>query len=64
MSAVEALCNAVIGLFISWAVTYFALPFWGLHPSAGQSATITAAYFVVSFLRSWIIRLAFKRVSG
>ena len=41
MSALEAFCNAAIGLLISWAVTFFLLPLWGLTPSAGQSAGIT-----------------------
>lgn len=57
----EALCNAVVGLIVSWAVTYYALPLWGLTPSASASLGITACYFVVSFLRSWAIREAFRK---
>lgn len=59
--ATEALCNAVIGLIVSWVVTYYALPIWGLTPSASASAGITAMYFVISFARSWVIRVAFRR---
>jgi hypothetical protein len=56
----ESLTNAVIGLAVSWAITYLALPLWGLHPSAAQSAAITALYFGISFARSWAIRRAFR----
>ncbi len=61
MSALEAFCNAAIGLLISWAVTFFLLPFWGLTPSAGQSAGITAMYFGISFARSYALRRAFRK---
>lgn len=61
LSAIEALCNAVAGLIISWAVTYYALPWWGLYPSASASLGITALYFGISFARSWAIREAFRK---
>lgn len=60
-SAVEALTNAVIGLGMSWAITFYALPLWGLTPSASASAGITATYFFISFARSWAIREAFRK---
>ena len=63
MSAIEAMCNATLGLAVSWAVTYWCLPLWGLQPSAPDAAAITALYFVVSFLRSWAIREVFRRVT-
>ena len=63
ISAVEALTNAVVGLIVSWAVTYYALPLWGLTPSASASAGITAVYFAVSFTRAWIIRELFRRAN-
>lgn len=61
MSAVEAMVNAVIGLGASWLVTFYALPLWGLTPSAGQSLSITALYFFISFARAWAIREAFRK---
>ena len=61
MSALEALTNATIGLLVSWAVTYWCLPWWGLEPSASQSAAITGFYFFVSFARSWAIREGFRK---
>jgi hypothetical protein len=57
----ESLTNAVIGLAVSWAVTFYALPLWGLTPSAGQSAAITGLYFGISLLRGRIIRWGFRK---
>lgn len=58
MSALEALCNAVVGLVVSWAVTVYVLGF-----SAGQSASITAGFFGLSFARAYVIRRVFKWLS-
>jgi len=60
-SAIEALCNAVIGLAVSWAITFYALPLWGLQPSASASAGITLLYFVISTLRAFVVREAFRK---
>ena len=56
MTALEALCNAVIGLLVSWAATRFVLGY-----SATQSAAITAMFFCLSFARSYALRLIFRR---
>jgi len=61
-SATEALTNATIGLLVSWAITYLALPLWGLTTTPAQAGGITAMYFTVSFARSWVIREVFRRV--
>ncbi len=62
ISAVEALANAALGLMVSWVITYTALPWWGLTPSAAQAGAITAMYFVVSFARAFLVREFFRRV--
>ena len=64
MTAVEALLNATIGLFVSWAATYWMLPLWGLTPSHSDAAGITGLFFGLSFLRSYLIRRAFRAISG
>lgn len=56
MSALEALANAVIGLVVSWAATFFVLGY-----SATGSAAVTAMFFCLSFARSWAIREVFRR---
>ena len=53
----EALANATIGLIASWAVTYWLLPLWGLHPTAmgkgyavaGATAAIDWAFDVLGW---------------
>lgn len=62
MSAVEALCNAAVGILISWAATYWLLPpMFGIEPTVGQAGGMTALFFVLSFARAWAIREAFRR---
>jgi len=56
ISAIEALCNAVVGLVVSWAATFFVLGY-----SAAGSVAVTAMFFVLSFLRAWAIREAFRK---
>lgn len=56
MSALEALCNAAVGLVVSWAATFFILGY-----SASGSAAVTAMFFALSFTRSWLIREIFRR---
>ena len=56
MIALESLCNAVIGLLVSWAATFFVLGY-----SAAGSLAVTAMFFVLSFARSYAIRWAFAR---
>lgn len=61
MSALEAFTNAAIGLVVSWCITFYALPLWGFTPTPGQSLSITAVYFGISFARAWAIREAFRK---
>jgi hypothetical protein len=56
MSALEALTNAAVGLVISWCATFFVL---GYSPAG--SAAVTAMFFVLSFVRAWVLREVFKK---
>jgi len=58
MSALEALCNAAIGLLVSWAATFFVLGY-----SATGSLAVTAMFFALSFTRSYVLRLVFRRLA-
>lgn len=58
MIALEALCNATIGLLVSWAATFFVLGY-----SATGSLAVTAMFFTLSFTRSYVLRLAFRRLA-
>jgi hypothetical protein len=60
LSAIEALANSFLGLLISWAFTFWALPVFGLHPSPMDAAWITACYFMLSLIRSYALRRLFS----
>ena len=53
--AIEALANALIGLLVSWAATFFVLGY-----TAAGSAAVTAMFFGLSFARSWALRAFFR----
>ena len=61
MSFIEANANAAIGLIVSWLFTYFALPLFGLEPSAGEAVVITFCYFILSVGRGYVIRRFFNK---
>jgi len=59
LSFVESGTNAVIGLAVSWAFTYFALPLFGLIPTPAVAGWITLCYFILSMGRAYILRRIF-----
>jgi len=59
----EALANATIGIALSVALTFAALPLWGLEPTIGDSMGITAMFFVASTARAYALRRMFRRFS-
>lgn len=58
MTALEALTNAAIGLVVSWAATRFVLGY-----SAYDSAGITTMFFGLSFIRAYVLRRIFSRMT-
>ena len=58
MDLIEATTNAVIGLVVSWCVT-----FWLTGFTALQSAGFTALFFGISFARSYAVRKVFRWLS-
>jgi len=62
-SASEAFLNALIGLLVSWAATFYFFPFWGFEPSKIQAIEIVLFFFVISFMRSYILRRVFAWLS-
>lgn len=58
ISAIEALCNATVGLIVSWCATLFIL---GYSPAG--SLAVTAMFFVLSFTRAWVLREIFRRLA-
>tara|TARA_R100001530_G_scaffold13727_4_gene12572 strand:- start:433 stop:630 length:198 start_codon:yes stop_codon:yes gene_type:complete len=60
MSFFEAKTNALVGLLVSWLFTYYGLPLFGLTPSPVAATGITAVYFFLSFVRSYLLRRVFN----
>ena len=61
-SFIEANTNAAIGLVISYVFTLYGLPLFGLEPTAAEAVGITAAYFFLSIVRSYILRRIFDAI--
>jgi hypothetical protein len=59
-SAAESLANAICGLGISWAFTFWGLPIFGIEPDPVQATWITASYFFLSAVRSYALRRLFN----
>lgn len=53
--SLEALANAVIGLIVSWAATFFVLGY-----SASGSVAVTLMFFALSFARAYVLRRVFR----
>mgnify|MGYP000852434691 FL=1 len=54
MIALEAFCNAAIGLVVSWTLTLTVL---GYSPT--QAVWVTLLFFTASFVRSYLLRRFF-----
>lgn len=61
LSALEAMVNAVLGLVVSMLAVKLLFPLLGWPVSMPQAAGVSAFFFVLSFLRSYLIRRAFSR---
>lgn len=60
-SALEAVANVVIGYAISVAATAIVLPAFGYHVTTSDALGISAAFTVISLIRSYALRRLFNR---
>jgi hypothetical protein len=60
MSAVEAAANVGIGYLVAIAATAVILPIFGYRVTAQDAIGISAAFTVVSLLRSYALRRLFN----
>lgn len=58
--AAEAWANTFIGLGISWSVTFFIFPVFGMYPSVSESFGVSMLFFFLSFARSYLLRTLFE----
>lgn len=62
-SLIEASINVLIGYLLSLAVQILIMPLYGVQLAVHQSAEIVGAFTVVSWLRSYLLRRLFNRLS-
>lgn len=58
----EILTNQIVGIIIGWLLVYFVFPLMGVETTATQATISTVIFFVVSYLRGYLIRRLFNRM--
>lgn len=61
-SALESITNVVIGLILSIVTQMILYPILGIPVSFSQNLIITGVFFVISFVRGYVIRRFFNRL--
>lgn len=59
-SALESITNVVIGLILSIVTQIILYPILGIPVSFSQNLIITGVFFVISFVRGYVIRRFFN----
>ena len=60
MSVAESIANVVVGYGVAVIATAIVLPAFGYNVSASDAFGISAAFTVVSVIRSYLLRRAFN----
>ena len=61
-STIESLTNTIVGLLTSFAIQLVIYPLLSIPVTLNQNIIITIVFFVVSFLRGYIIRRVFNKI--
>ena len=61
-STIESLTNTVVGLLTSFAIQLVIYPLLNIPVTLNQNIIITVVFFVVSFLRGYVIRRFFNKI--
>lgn len=61
-STIESLTNTVVGLLTSFAIQLVIYPLLSIPVTLNQNIIITIVFFVVSFLRGYLIRRFFNKI--
>ena len=59
-SALESVTNVIVGLVLSFVIQLIIYPLLGIPVTLKQNFIITAVFFVVSFIRGYVIRRVFN----
>jgi hypothetical protein len=60
-SIIEVAVNFIVGIIISWLLTFYALPRFGLHPNVTEASYITLTFTAASIIRQYALRRLFNR---
>lgn len=61
-SIFESIANTVIGLVSSYLVQLMVFPLYGIKISHSTNIQITLIFFIISFTRSYVVRIAFNKL--
>jgi len=61
-SLIEAVSNTIIGLGTSFLIQLIIYPVLNIPVSIGQNIIITAVFFIVSIIRSYLVRRLFNSI--
>ena len=61
-STLESLTNTIVGLLTSFAIQLVIYPLLNIPVTLNQNIIITVVFFVVSFLRGYLIRRFFNKI--
>lgn len=60
-SALESAINVIVGLLVSIITQMVLYPILGIPVSMKQNLIITAVFFILSFVRGYVIRRIFNK---
>lgn len=60
-SAFESIANIVIGLVTSFVIQLLIYPVLGIPVTLNQNLIITIVFFIVSFIRGYLVRRYFNK---
>jgi hypothetical protein len=63
-SAIESLTNIIVGLITSFLIQIVIYPLMDIPVTLGQNVIITIVFFIVSFIRGYVIRRIFNKRSA
>ena len=64
LSAIESIANTLIGLVVSYIVQLLVFPLYDIEISHSTNIQITLIFFVISFVRSYLLRRFFNKLKN
>jgi len=62
-SALESFTNIIVGLITSFVIQLFLYPLLNIPVTINQNIIITFVFFIVSFVRGYVIRRIFNKLN-